>query len=53
MTTTLLCLAASVSMLASCGVKPKELSAPAGSESTVFPGTYPDTSTEPKPKPAQ
>ena len=35
--------------LSACGVKPGQVSAPEGSEDTVFPKTYPDIKTDPVP----
>ena len=39
-----------VAVLGACGVKPKEVSAPEGADSTAFPRTYPDLSTDPRPE---
>lgn len=35
--------------LIGCGIKPKTLSPPEGSEKTEFPRQYPDPATDPKP----
>ena len=41
---------ASTALLVACGVKPKEVSAPEGTDQTAFPKVYPNTKTDPKPE---